>query len=226
MTHRIADELKCLYAVEAEIVRPGVPLPPTASKLASTGRLSFLSVSRLEKSKRIDWIVEAINELEKVKPSLSERANWQLHIVGEGSQRQYLENLAASKGMQKRVVFHGLVTDSRLEELYATSDLFLMPAVQGYGLPALEALARGVPVILHRDSGVAEILQDTQWAEVIENDAQGLSRALSLMVHRLQKADLRQVPCPAVPTETQWSYQLAEHCGWNLPPKNTIELIS
>ena len=217
MTHRIANELKQLYGVKAEIVRPGVLPLPTAPRTASTVNLSFLSVSRLEESKRIDWILEALGELEASAPSLSERANWQLHVVGEGSQRQNLQNLAASKGLRKRVVFHGLVTDSQLEELYAGSDLFLMPAVQGYGLPALEALARNVPVILHRDSGVAEILQDTQWAEIIEIDARDLSRAISSMVARLQNGDLDAVTRPAVPTETQWSYHLADHCGWNLP---------
>ena len=33
-----------------------------------------------------------------------------------------------------------------------------MPAVQGYGIPAIESLQRGIPVLLHRESGVSDIL--------------------------------------------------------------------
>ena len=219
MTHRIADELEQLYNVEAEIVRPGVLPRAVLGKSASDASIRFLSVSRLETSKRIDWILDALQELESATPRLSQKTEWSLQVVGDGTQREALESLAASKGLRQRVVFHGLVSDSRLEELYAEADLFLMPAVQGYGLPALEALARNIPVILHRESGVAEILQDTSWAQIIESDAHDLSAALSLMVDRLQHGVIQSEPPPAVPTEAKWANRVSRLCGW-VPPTN------
>lgn len=225
MTHRIATEIKQLYDVEAEVIRPGVPPAPGPSVRLIDGPLRFLSVSRLESSKRVDWILEALHRLETASLSLSERIDWQMHIAGNGSQRKELEDMVVSKGLGSRVVFHGLVTDSQLEELYAVSNLFLMPAMQGYGLPALEALARRVPVILHRESGVAEILQDTAWAEIIESGVNDLSRALSLMVDRLQSGVLGATPRPAVPTVRLWSFQIAQACGWNLPSAQFTEAL-
>lgn len=216
MTQRIAEELQHLYGGESEIIRPGVSVPQTADRYAPTCELSFLSVSRLEESKRIDWILNALIQLETSQTPLSCRADWQLHVVGQGSQRKKLEALAAASSIEDRVIFHGLVSDHQLEQLYSKSDLFLMPAVQGYGLPALEALVRNVPIILHRDSGVAEILQHTKWAEIIDSDYLDLARALSKMVDRIQGRDLEAIPRPTIMTERQWSFQIGQSCGWNL----------
>lgn len=217
MTHRIAGELKQLYGVEGEIIRPGVP--PASGRLLQEvdGSLRFLTVSRLETSKRVDWILEALHRLETAAPPLSKQIDWQLHIAGKGSQRQKLEDMASSRGLGSRVFFHGLVTDPQLEQLYADANLFLMPAKQGYGLPALEALARRIPVILHCESGVAEILQHTAWAEIIESGVDDLARALSIMVDRLRSGAIRAEPRPLVPTVRLWSLEIAEACGWNLP---------
>jgi glycosyltransferase involved in cell wall biosynthesis len=216
MTARIADELRKLYGVDAEIVRPGVAPCAGARDSASDGSIRFLSVSRIEASKRIEWILEALHVLESGPLRLSQNADWSFHVVGDGSQRKKLEDIAASKGLQRRVIFHGQVSDARLEDFYAEADIFLMPAVQGYGLPALEALERKIPVILHRESGVAEILQDTPWAQIVASDARDLSQALLLMVARLQGRALDTVPPPTVPTEAQWSNQVAQLCGWVL----------
>jgi glycosyltransferase involved in cell wall biosynthesis len=71
-----------------------------------------------------------------------------------------------------------------------------MPAVQGYGLPALEALARGVPVVLHRESGVSEILRGTPWAEIIEDSSDELALAINTMVNRIRSEDLKKSRCP------------------------------
>jgi glycosyltransferase involved in cell wall biosynthesis len=226
MTQRIAEELQHLYSVKSEIIRPGVSIPQTADRYAQKRELRFLSVSRLEQSKRIDWILNALIRLEMSQTPLSGRADWQLHIVGHGSQRKKLEALAAASSIQDRVIFHGLVSDHQLEQLYSNSDLFLMPAVQGYGLPALEALARNVPIILHRDSGVAEILQHTKWAEIIDSDYLDLARALSLMVDRLQNRDLETIPRPTILTERQWSLQIGRSCGWNLTNDQETERLA
>lgn len=216
MTNTIAEELHTLYSLEAKIVRPGVRMPssPLLTRAQAGGNVRMLSVCRLEPNKRLDWIVNALAGLESSADPLSEKIDWTLDLVGEGSQREKLQNLAAQRGIAERVVFHGRVSDARVEELFANAGLFLMPAVQGYGLPALEALARGVPVIVHRESGVSEILKGTPWVQIIEDGTEDLGSAISIMVNRLYSHELEKTPVPAFPTETDWAHEICTHCKW------------
>lgn len=58
-------------------------------------------------------------------------------------------------------IFTGFVSDSELEVLYAEAKLFVFPSLyEGFGLPPLEALARGVPVVASNASCLPEVLQD------------------------------------------------------------------
>lgn len=216
MTNSIADELHMLYSLATKIVRPGVRMPssPPLSRVQTEDNVRMLSVCRLEPNKRLDWILNALAGLESSAAPLSKKIDWTLDLVGEGSQREELQNLAVQRGIAERVVFHGRVSDARVEELFTDACLFLMPAVQGYGLPALEALARGLPVILHRESGVSEILRGTPWAEIIEDDTESLASAIAAMVDRLLDGKLEKNPAPTIPTETHWAYQISSFCQW------------
>lgn len=211
MTQSIAQEVKDLYGVTPRIVRPGVPVPalrPARRRVALAEPLRLLSVSRLEANKRIDWILRALAEAPRRTDNLV------LDVVGDGSQSPELKRLAQELGLGRRVVFHGRVSDERLKEIYAAGHLFLMPAVQGYGLPALEALASGMPVILHRESGVAEILGGTPWAEVMDNTPGSLPRALNTMLGRLRNQVFQTESPPAVPSEDGWAQAICRTCGW------------
>ncbi len=219
MTHAIADELSRIYAVEPKIVRPGVrvlPSSPLTPELAvdRVDNFRMLSVCRLEPNKRLDWILNTLGDLESSTPPLSKKIDWSIDLVGDGSQRELLQNLAAHRGIAERVVFHGKISDERVEKLFADARLFLMPAAQGYGLPALEALARGVPVVLHRESGVSEILRGTPWAEIIEESSDGLALVINTMVNRLRSDELKKIPMPAFPDETDWARQISLLCRW------------
>lgn len=216
MTNSIANELHMLYSLEAKIIRPGVRIPssPPLSRVQTGDNVRMLSVCRLEPNKRLDWILNALAGLESSAVPLSKKIDWVLDLVGDGSQREELQNLAVQLGIGERVVFHGRVPDARVEELFADAGLFLMPAVQGYGLPALEALARGVPIILHRESGVSEILEGTPWAEIIEDGTEGLASAIAAMVDRLRDGTIEKSPTPVFPTETDWAHQISTFCRW------------
>ena len=215
MTTLIADEVRRLYDVQPVLARPGIaraPKRPTDAEPAPGHRIELLSVSRLEPSKRITWILEALGALDD---AVLEGRQWTLHVVGDGSEAASLRALAASLYPDHQVIFHGGVDDARLEALYAHADLFLMPAVQGWGLPALEALARGIPVVMHQDSGVAEILSATPWVECVrEAGAKALAKGVNRMVWRITSGQLSSQNHPEVPTDTHWARQLSMLCEW------------
>jgi glycosyltransferase involved in cell wall biosynthesis len=174
----------------------------------------FLSLSRLEPNKRIDWILRAFALLEKRNPPLSAGLPWTLDIVGQGAERTRLEALAAELGLGSKVRFHGHLSDEQLENIYAQTGIFLMPAVQGYGLPALEALLRHVPVLLHEESGVSEVLRGSAWVEIIDGGIEALAEGIIRFVSRLSKPEIWRSPLPDIRTDQQWAEQMSDVCGW------------
>lgn len=216
MTRVISTELQSLYGVNLKVVRPGVK---QKSKLvtpcvAGDNTLRILTVCRLEANKRIDWILRALANLEFSASPLSRGANWILEVVGAGSQADSLRSLSKELGLCQHTVFHGRLPDAKLEEVYSRASLFVMPAVQGYGLPALESLAMQIPVVIHKDSGVAEILGGSPWVEIIDNEVDGLAAAISTMIERIQSTVLQSTPLPAIPTESSWAQSICQICGW------------
>jgi hypothetical protein len=89
-----------------------------------------------------------------------------------------------------------------------------MPAVQGYGIPAIEALSRGIPVLLHRDSGVSDILRSTPWATIIEGDEDAMLPGLRRAIDTVLTGAQLPAPPPSIPTEDDWAERVATLCNW------------
>jgi len=201
------------FGVQAEIVRMGGMGDPRQLRPRTvSGTLNLLSVSRVEANKRIDWMLRSLAALEG--EGLSRLVDWHLHVAGKGSQMEMLRAMAAELGLGGRVTLHGFVSDAELDALYAQAHLFLMPAVQGYGIPAIESLQRGVPILLHRDSGVSDILLDTPWATVMIGGEAEMTPKLREAIDGVIAGRQLAVPLPALPTESGWAQQIAERCGW------------
>ena len=179
----------------------------------------MLSVCRVEANKRIDWMLRGLAKLEAgaVAPlgaRLSELVDWRLEIAGKGSLIEALTAEARALGIAERVTFHGFVPDEALETLQAACDLFLMPAVQGYGIPAVESIARGNPVLLHRESGVSDLLLETPWATVLYGGEEEMAKALAEAVDGVLRGRHVGVTPPRLPTEDEWAAEAARLCGW------------
>jgi glycosyltransferase involved in cell wall biosynthesis len=216
MTHAIESEIKALYGVTPRVVRPGVKaVGSNNQRHAPTDHgVRLLSVCRLEPSKRLDALLHALARLSRTECSFARHSSWTLNIVGDGSERANLMALAQELDLQSHVVFHGILTDFALELLYEETSFVLIPAAQGYGLPALEALERNIPVILSNSSGVAEILEATPWVAITEDLDADLDRAIMLMTERVLCVELSDIPLPPLPTERTWAENISSVCGW------------
>ncbi|MBI2217760.1 MAG: glycosyltransferase family 4 protein [Candidatus Rokubacteria bacterium] len=75
--------------------------------------------------------------------------------------RPPLERLVAETGLADRVVFPGPIDDDDLPPLYSGASLFVLPSlVEGFGLPALEAMACGAPVVTSNRGALPEVVAD------------------------------------------------------------------
>ena len=110
--------------------------PPLAGRLRAGDYGNYvLSVGRLETVKRIDLAMQAMRFVD---------ASVRMVIVGEGTQRENLERLAAAEGLSQRLDFRGQVDDKQLIELYAGAlGVVYAPYDEDFGYVTLEAfLAR------------------------------------------------------------------------------------
>jgi glycosyltransferase involved in cell wall biosynthesis len=216
----LRDECRKDFGVEAQIARMGgmeIAGAFRVRRVEAGEPLRMLSVCRIEGNKRIDWMLEALAELERGAGDaapLSARVDWRLDLAGKGPLLEELQARAEALGLGERVRFHGFVPDAELERMYAEAHLFLMPAVQGYGIPAVESLNRGIPVLLHRESGVSDILLDTPWATVLHGGREEMTAKLREAVDGVLAGRHAAVPLPAVPTEDAWAERVARLCGW------------
>ncbi len=211
----LRQECHELYSIEADVVRMGGMIHKPDFRLRPVeGHLRMLSVSRVEANKRIDWILRALAGMENTENRLSATIQWQLDIVGGGSCIEPLKELSRHLGLSGRVHFHGFLSDEDVARHYELAHLFLIPARQGYGLPALEALYRGIPVLLHRESGVSDILLNTPWATVITGGEESMLDGLRSAVSSVVSGKHADVPLPKLPTEDGWAEEVARLCGW------------
>ncbi len=209
MTQRNVEELYDAYGIRFAKVPPGVRIPDTTNRRRqSTGEVRFLSVCRLESSKRVDSIIHCLALLSA---ETNPHRRLMLKIVGEGSQAEELRALAQELGVGSIVEFTGLVSDQDLEKAYAESDVFVMPAIQGYGLPGLESLARGLQLVVHRDSGVTEFLLGIPQVQIIDSFDVSLTQAMRLAAELVGE---QPKPVPPIPTSEQWAEAITELAGW------------
>jgi glycosyltransferase involved in cell wall biosynthesis len=89
------------------------------------------------------------------------RASWhrETHLILTGGAAAGLESYIHSNGLQHRVHFVGTVTDERLAALYRGASVLVVPSLmEGFGLPALEAMACGTPVIASNVAALPEVV--------------------------------------------------------------------
>ncbi len=112
-----------------------------------------LAVSAKKPHKNLARLVEAMAEVVGAHPSAV--------LVLPGSPTEHereLRELAASLGLQESVVFPPYVRDAELEGLYACACCFVCPSLsEGFGLPVLEAMRRGVAVACSNVSALPEV---------------------------------------------------------------------
>ena len=99
----------------------------------------------------------AEKEIERIKPILEALPNACLALVGDGPNRQNLEQLFANTPTN----FIGYLRGKDLASAYASADAFIFPSrTETLGLVLLEAMAAGTPVIAARSGGIPDIVTD------------------------------------------------------------------
>lgn len=104
-------------------------------------RILFLFVGRVDREKRVDVLLYAMQELQ--------RDDIQLVVAGKGTTSNELQTLAKNLGLGERVRFTGFIPHEDLHVLLNSVDIFTMPSeAELLSIASLEAMACGRPVLL------------------------------------------------------------------------------
>lgn len=164
ISEAVKDELWKNYGVKSTVVCNGILTRNFAlrQKLEHGNPLSIVMVSRLEHEKKgQDLLIEAAAKL-----------NGLVHVdlIGEGSSREYLENLVKKLNAESVVSFLGVKPQPYIAEHLADYDLFVqLSRWEGFGLTVAEAMAAKVPVLVSEGQGPAEVTCSNLYGWTFEN---------------------------------------------------------
>ncbi len=114
-----------------------------------------LFMGRITYQKGPEYFVEA------AKLVLSRMPNVRFIMAGSGDMLPRIVRMVAQMRMGSRFHFTGFLRGEDVDRMYAMSDLYVMPSVsEPFGIAPLEAMSYDTPVLISRQSGVAEVVQN------------------------------------------------------------------
>ena len=116
-----------------------------------------LAVGNVEPRKNLERLVDAFAAL-----ASGGTFSGQLVIAGKQTGRaESVGRAVRNHGLERRIVFTGYLTEAELNGLYNRAALFVYPSLyEGFGLPPLEAMRCGCPVVASNASAMPEVLGD------------------------------------------------------------------
>jgi glycosyltransferase involved in cell wall biosynthesis len=176
-SRNVADRLQRSTGIDAEVM----PHPPQELPYRTESYDDFvLSVGRLDRAKRHELLLDA----------LATDATLHCVIVGDGPDRERLEEVARKHGLDGRARFTGRIDAEELAELYARClAVYYAPVDEDFGMVPYEAFLAEKPVVTTTDAGgPLEVVSDRTTGLVIEPQAGALAEACSWLREHVDDA--------------------------------------
>jgi GalNAc-alpha-(1->4)-GalNAc-alpha-(1->3)-diNAcBac-PP-undecaprenol alpha-1,4-N-acetyl-D-galactosaminyltransferase len=178
LTDSSAATLQPLNEHRVEVIASAVDPPPRPSdRVAAAAKRRILGAGRLEYEKGFDRLIESFAIIAKDHPE------WTLRILGEGSQRAALEQLARQLGVSDRVDLPGWVRP--IWDQLSDATLFALPSrYEGFPSALLEAMSVGLPsVAVDCESGPRSIITHETDGLLVTDVPQALADGISRMIN-------------------------------------------
>ncbi len=113
-------------------------------------------------------------------------------MAGSGDMEHRMMQDAASLGISDKFIFTGFLRGKELSHIFKMADIFVMPSVsEPFGIAALESIIHGTPVILSKQSGVSEVVQNALKVDFWDIDEMA-NKILSILQHDSLHSTLKE----------------------------------
>ena len=200
LTKRIVVEKYGIHPDKITVVHNGntPSTQETSSRFASLqqlkrdGKKVVLFAGRITIQKGVDYFVHAAKKVLEYKKDVY------FIVAGSGDMEQQIIALTAHLGISHHFLFTGYYTLNEQASLFSLADVVVMPSVsEPFGIIPLESMSNGTPVIVSKQSGVAEVISHALKVDFWDTD-ETANKILAVLSHpvlkeTLQKEGLRQV---------------------------------
>lgn len=191
------DRIREVWQRDSRVIHP--PVDVGAVSISTSAEDFYLVASRLLAYKRVEHAVRACAMLDRP-----------LVVAGDGPERARLERMAGA-----RTRFVGHVDQVRLEGLQSRCRALLVSGVEDFGLAAVEAMARGKPVVAYGAGGALETIVDGETGVLFDR---ATSRGMVSAIERLESLTIEPAVARARAMEfdvtvfrRRWRQLLADH---------------
>ncbi|MDE6292661.1 MAG: glycosyltransferase, partial [Bacilli bacterium] len=127
-------------------------MPLNSSNLSGC---NIMALGRLNKNKCYDELIEIMESVHKKKENIK------LHIVGDGREKNNLENIVKDKKLENTIIFEGFLSRDKINELMMKTSLFVSCAQkESFGVSIIEAMSYGIPCISFEHTSLKDFMKN------------------------------------------------------------------
>ena len=190
VSNALETQIRCIYQQNKYVIIPNVidtkGFIPNPNRKGPGSVKKILHVSLLnDEAKNVTGIVYAVKELS------NRRKDFEMHIVGDGLDREKLETLAANlKLLDKYIYFHGKKDEAEVQNFMKNSDFFVLNSThETFAIVCAEALSSGIPVISTICGGPEEYINNDVGILIDSGNHKDLVDAMFYMLDNATKYD-------------------------------------
>jgi glycosyltransferase involved in cell wall biosynthesis len=154
-------KIRVIYEAANDKFSQGIPQEKVThiQKQYADGRRYILAVGNIQPRKNLKRLIEAFAAL------IAENTEEDMPVLVIGGQAKWQSSAiyqqVEQQGLSSFIHFTGYIPDEDLPALYRGAEIFVYPSIyEGFGLPPLEAMASGIPVICSKASALPEAVGD------------------------------------------------------------------
>ncbi len=170
----------------------------------------ILAVGTLEPRKNISTLIKSYVNIKKWHPE------YKLVLVGKkGWKYEQIEETLKKFQVEKDVIFPGYLKDDELQKIYKLAKVFVFPSLyEGFGIPPLEAMASGCPVVSSNKSSLPEVIGEAGIL-IDPTNAYKMADAISSLI---ENENVRNMMIDR-------GYRQAEKFSWSFSAKNALDVF-
>lgn len=174
-SNAMAQEINKYVNKEITVIPFGIDsekFKPSITKIKHE-RFIIGTVKSLEYVYGIDRLIESFALFHKKYPKS------ECHIYGQGSKKKELEQLVIELGLEKSIVFKGIVSNDNVPAVLNQFDVFCaLSRQESFGVAVVEASACGLPVIVTNVGGLPEVVENEQTGFIVQGELQEIAEKM------------------------------------------------